>query len=266
MAVEIPINKDNSFSIVPSPLEGEGKGEGDVPFSPTQGKRPLNVINLGETDYARALQLQRNIAAAVAAGELPDTLLLLEHPPVFTVGRGGKDKNILVSEKILQREGISVFHIDRGGDVTYHGPGQIVGYPIMDLRYHGRDIHLYVRGVEETIIRTLRDMGIAALRRPGLVGVWVGEEKIASIGINVRRWITTHGFAFNIDPDLEHFHLINPCGLRGVRVTSVARLLRRPVDSREVRTKLAHHFSEVFALEGGLQGSDFGFRNSNLSW
>ncbi len=211
------------------------------------------MVNLGKIDYDPGLKLQRDIAKAVTDGELSDTLLLLEHPPVFTVGRGGSEKDILVSEKILESEGIRVFHIDRGGEVTYHGPGQIVGYPIIDLRYHGRDLHRYVRRVEETIIRTLADMGISAQRKEGLVGVWVGQEKIASIGINVRKWITTHGFAFNIHPDFNHFQLIKPCGLHAASMTSVARLLGRLPEEGEVRRRLADHFGRLLGLRVNME-------------
>ncbi len=226
-----------------------------LPRNRPEGERELNVLNLGRTDYARGLTLQRSIAAEVAGGRLSDTFLLLEHNPVFTIGRGGKEKNILVSEKILKREGIQLFHIDRGGDVTYHGPGQIVGYPIIDLRYHGKDLHRYVRTIEESIIRTLSDLGISAGRRPGLVGVWVGQAKIASIGINVRKWVTTHGFAFNIDPDLGRFRLINPCGLFGVSITSAARLMGRRPDYREVRSLLVKHLSSLLGMRTNLEAA-----------
>jgi lipoate-protein ligase B len=234
-------------------MTDETDNDRSPPLLCSEGTRPLHVLELGTVDYGLGLELQRRIAAAVINGEISDTLLLLEHPPVLTVGRGGKERNILVSHRILRREGVQFFEVDRGGDVTYHGPGQMVGYPILDLRRHGRDIHRYIRTVEEAIIRTLKDLGISACRREGLVGVWVGDEKIASIGVNVRKWVTTHGFAFNITTDLEHFRLINPCGLPGVRMTSVAKLLGRNPGDAMVRGRLAHHFRCLLGIDPGCE-------------
>jgi len=202
---------------------------------------------LGRIDYASALQLQQQLAGDRKQGLVPDQLLLLEHPHVITLGRNGHVENLLADDDILARAGISFYPTDRGGDVTYHGPGQLVGYPILDLRDWKRDVGAYVRAVEETIILTLADYGIEAGRIPKLTGVWVGERKIAAIGVHLSRWVTSHGFALNVSTDLSYFQYIVPCGLTKP-VTSMAALgVRASLD--EVGAKLAVHFARIFDCE-----------------
>jgi lipoyl(octanoyl) transferase len=182
-------------------------------------------------------------------GRVPDTLLLLEHEPVFTLGRNARKENLLVPEEALRARGFEVFEAGRGGDVTYHGPGQIVGYPILDLSPDRRDVHRYVRDLEEVLIRTCRDHGVEAGRVSGLTGVWVGQEKIGAIGVRIARWVTSHGFAFNVAPDLSPFRLIVPCGIADRGVTSLERLRGRPVALSEVMEGLACHTAAVFGRE-----------------
>jgi lipoyl(octanoyl) transferase len=202
---------------------------------------------LGRIDYASALQLQQQLATDRKQGLVPDQLLLLEHPHVITLGRNGHMENLLADDDILARAGISFYPTDRGGDVTYHGPGQLVGYPILDLRDWKRDVGAYVRAVEETIILTLAEYGIEAGRIPKLTGVWVGERKIAAIGVHLSRWVTSHGFALNVSTDLSYFQYIVPCGLTKP-VTSMAALgVRASLD--EVGAKLAVHFARIFDCE-----------------
>jgi lipoyl(octanoyl) transferase len=202
---------------------------------------------LGRIDYASALQLQQKLAAGRKQGLLPDHLLLLEHPHVITMGRNGHAENLLADDDTLARAGIAYYPTDRGGDVTYHGPGQLVGYPILDLRDWKRDVGAYVRAVEETIIATLADYGIEAGRIPKLTGVWVGERKIAAIGVHLSRWVTSHGFALNVSTDLSYFQYIVPCGLTRP-VTSMAALgVRASLD--EVGARLAVHFARIFDCE-----------------
>jgi lipoate-protein ligase B len=197
-------------------------------------------------DYAAAWELQRELVAARQAGAAPDTLLLLEHPPVITLGRSGTSEHLLGSDAELERRGVSFVESDRGGDITFHGPGQIVGYAIVDLEERGRDLHRYLRDLEAVPIRALAELGIAAARVEGLTGVWVGDAKVAAIGIRVSRWVTHHGFALNVDTDLSYFDLIVPCGIADRRVTSITELLGRPVDRDEVEDELARAFAHVF--------------------
>jgi len=198
-------------------------------------------------DYGSALELQQQLVAGRKQGLVPDHLLLLEHSHVITLGRNGHLENLLASGEILDRAGISFFPTDRGGDVTYHGPGQLVGYPILDLREWKRDVGAYVRGIEQVIIDTLADYGITAGRIPKLTGVWVGERKIAAIGIHLSRWVTSHGFALNVNTDLSYFHYIVPCGLTKP-VTSMEQLgVRARLD--EVGQILAGHFGRIFDCE-----------------
>lgn len=189
----------------------------------------LLCIRMGCIEYLQAWRLQQNLAHLRAAGAIPDVLLLLEHPPVITLGRGWRPEHLRVSKDFLEREGIAVHLVDRGGDVTYHGPGQLVGYPIVDLRERGRDVHAYLRDLEEAVIRALAGLGIGARRFPPYTGVWVDLRKIAAIGIRVSRWVATHGFALNVAPSMEHFGYIVPCGIHDYGVTSVSRELGRPV-------------------------------------
>lgn len=209
-------------------------------------RRPLAVRRLGRVGYAEGLELQARLVAERQAQAVPDTLLLLEHEPVVTLGRSARRENLLLPEEELHRRGIEVFETGRGGDVTYHGPGQVVGYPILDLSPDRRDVHRYVRDLEEVMIRACRDYGIEAGRAAGLTGTWVGSEKIGAIGVRIARWVTSHGFAFNVGTDLSAFGLIVPCGIRERGVTSLARLLGRPVPLEETMDRLADHFAAVF--------------------
>ncbi len=214
--------------------------------------RALHVRKLGLVPYADALALQRSLVEDRRAGRIGDTLLLLEHPHVLTLGvRGdGGRAHILASAETLAARGVEVFEAGRGGDVTYHGPGQLVGYPILDLSPEYRDVHRYVRNLEEVLIRTAGDYGIAAGRVDGLTGVWVGREKLAAIGVRIARWITSHGFALNVDANLDYFSLIVPCGLADRGVTSLSRLLGRPVELAEAAGRVAAQFANVFYYKG----------------
>lgn len=206
------------------------------------------LVDCGRLAYGDAWALQRALLAARQADQIADTLLLLEHPPVITIGRAGHAANILIPRETLAARGFEVFEIERGGDVTYHGPGQLLGYPILNLRAIDEDVVRFVRLLEATLIRVLQTFGIEAARRRGYPGVWVGEAKIAAIGVAVKRKVTMHGFALNVDPDLGHFALINPCGL-GKPVTSMARLLGRRVELAEVHPAVSRAFAEVFQMD-----------------
>lgn len=210
----------------------------------------LHVRWLGSIDYTWAWELQRRLVQQRREGTIPDTLLLLEHiPPVITLGRATQREHLLVTREQLQGLGIQLVETDRGGDITYHGPGQLVGYPILDLREHGRDVHRYLRRLEEAIIQALRHFGIEAHRKEGLTGVWVGEGKVAAIGIKVSHWMTMHGFALNICPNLSHFDLIVPCGIHDKGVTSLQNLLGQEVTLQEVVPVVVNSFANVFNLQ-----------------
>jgi len=211
------------------------------------------VENLGLVDYAEGLRLQRERVAARKAGVIPDTLLLLEHPHVYTLGRNAKKQNLLISAGELAARGAQVFEIDRGGDVTYHGPGQLVGYPILDLAQHRRDIAWYMRSLEEVFIAVASEYEIQAGRLGGAPGVWVGNDKLVALGVHISRWVTSHGFAFNVNTDLRYFEWIVPCGLRDKGVTSLQKLLGRRVEMEEVAEKVVRHFGRVFDLETVLE-------------
>ncbi len=206
------------------------------------------IWDLGLMEYGEAWELQRRLHHQRAEGEISDVLLLLEHLPTITVGKSGRLDNVLISRERLTQEGISLFFVDRGGDVTYHGPGQIVCYPILDLRKRKKDLHLYVHNIEEVLLRTLRDFSIYGDRDESHPGVWINEEEIAAIGLSVRRWVSMHGFALNINPNLEHFSFINPCGLSNRRVTSMSKLLGSKVSTKEVGERLIFHFHDIFNL------------------
>ena len=209
--------------------------------------RSCQLRELGRIDYGKAFELQQQLVAERKQGLIGDQLLLLEHPHVVTLGRNGRRENLLASEEILSRAGVSFFPTDRGGDITYHGPGQLVGYPILDLREWKRDVVGYVRAIEQVIIDTLAEYGIAAGRIPKLTGVWVQERKIAAIGVHISRWVTSHGFALNVNTDLSYFQYIVPCGLTKP-VTSMAQM-GCAADLSEVSRSLAQHFSRVFDCE-----------------
>jgi lipoyl(octanoyl) transferase len=213
----------------------------------------MQIRRLGTIDYADGLELQKELVEARRRGEIDDTLLLLEHPPVITLGvkTRGKPTNIIATQEELARSGVEVFETGRGGDVTYHGPGQLVGYPILDLNPHRRDVHRYVRDLEEALIRALASFGIEGRRIAGLTGVWAGptgrEAKVAAIGVRISRWITSHGFALNVAPDLRHFRLIVPCGIADRGVTSIEELLGRSIPMVDVEDAVADAMVAVFA-------------------
>jgi lipoate-protein ligase B len=204
------------------------------------------VWDLGLIEYSEAWKLQRRLHCQRVEGKIDDVILLLEHPPTITVGKSGILDNVLISREQLAQQGISLFFIDRGGDVTYHGPGQLTVYPILDLRQRGKDVHSYVKNLEEVILRTLKDFSIDGHRDEYHPGVWVNEEEIAVIGLSLRRWVSMHGFALNINVDLKHFSFINPCGFSDRRATSMSKLLGRQVPMQEVINSLISHFYDVF--------------------
>jgi lipoyl(octanoyl) transferase len=214
-------------------------------------KRRLDVRRLGVVPYADGLALQRALVEERQHDRVDDVLLLLEHPHVLTLGvRGdGGRSHILASVDQLAQRGIDILETGRGGDITYHGPGQIVGYPILDLKPDRCDVHRYVRDLEDVLILTAADYGITARRVPGLTGAWVGGEKLAAIGVRIARWVTSHGFALNVTTDLDCFNLIVPCGLADRGVTSLERLLGRPVAREEVEDRLIAHICDVFGRD-----------------
>jgi lipoate-protein ligase B len=207
------------------------------------------VFNLGMVDFTEASQLQSELIEQRIAGKIADVILFLQHPPVITVGAFGGEQNIMVPRDVLEKEGISVTHTDRGGDVTYHGPGQLVVYPILDLKTRGRDLHQYVHDLEEVIISTLNDYSLKAHRDPDYPGIWVGQEKICAMGIRVIHWVTKHGFALNINNDLTPFSYINPCGITGRGVTSMKQLLGRELEIDDVTNGIIRRFSAIFGMK-----------------
>lgn len=207
------------------------------------------VEQLGIVDYAAGLALQHERVTQRKAGAIPDTLLLLEHPHVYTLGRNARRENVLVTPAFLKSRGAEVFETDRGGDVTYHGPGQLVGYPILDLTQHRHDIAWFMRSLEEVFIRVASDYGLEAGRVSGATGVWVGNGKLVAMGVHISRWVTSHGFAFNVNTDLRFFDWIVPCGLRDKGVTSIEKLLGSRAEMSEATERAIHHFGGVFGLE-----------------
>ncbi len=225
------------------------------------------TIDLGLIGYAEACAFQKRIVAVRKAGAIGDVLLLCEHPHVITQGRNGKREHLLAGENVLRQKGVEFYETSRGGDITYHGPGQIVGYPILNLAAIRRDVVWYVRMLEEVMIRASSDFGVAATREAGKTGVWVATEKnsprsaqrsqsgtesaekLGAIGVHISRWVTSHGFAYNVSTDLRYFDLIVPCGIAGRQATSLEKLLGRSVDSREVAARLKQHFGDVFSLD-----------------
>ena len=211
------------------------------------GARVLEVRRLGLVPYGEALELQDELVTARRAGDIADTLLLLEHPHVVTLGSSADRNHVLLDEAERRMVGMELFETGRGGDVTYHGPGQLVGYPILDLKPDRKDLHRYVRDLEEALIRALATFGIDAGRKPGLTGAWVGDEKVAAIGVRVSSgWITSHGFALNVNTDLGFFDSIVPCGIREHGVTSMARVLGRELDLETVGGRVTAAIVEVF--------------------
>jgi lipoyl(octanoyl) transferase len=209
----------------------------------------LQTRRLGRIGYQEALDLQADLVEQRRRGEIGDTLLLLEHPPVITLGVKTRNNrtNIIAGDAQLAAEGVAVFQTGRGGDVTYHGPGQLVGYPIFDLNPHRRDVHRYVRDIEQALIDAVAALGVTATRADGLTGIWVGDHKLAAIGVRISRWITSHGFALNVGTNLSHFDLIVPCGIQDRGVTSLERLLGREVPMDEVEAVVERAFSSVFS-------------------
>ena len=201
---------------------------------------------LGLVGYDQGLQLQERAVEGLRSSKAPEQLLLLEHPHVFTLGRGANSSNILADQHQLENSFVEVHETGRGGDVTYHGPGQLVGYPIINLKPDRCDVHRYVRDIEEVLIRTIAEFGVTGTRIPGLTGVWVGNEKIGAIGVRIARWITSHGFALNITTDLNYFKMIVPCGISGKGVTSLSRVTGRQIDLGEVAQVSASQFGKVF--------------------
>jgi lipoate-protein ligase B len=204
-------------------------------------------VDLGRRDYVSAWELQRRLVSQRQNGEIPDILLFVEHPPTYTLGRNGKREHLLVGPAGLDAVGAAFIETDRGGDITFHGPGQVVGYPILDLKRWATDVHAYVRALEEVILGSLRPFGITATREPGLTGVWHPAGKIAAIGVRISRWVTSHGFALNVSTDLEYFRRIVPCGIAGRQVSSMASILDQPVSIPRVRQELARSFGSVFS-------------------
>ena len=212
----------------------------------------IDVRRLGLVSYADGLELQRALVDDRKAGRIPNTLLLLQHPHVLTIGvkKDGR-QHILAAPDLLAARGVEVFETGRGGDVTYHGPGQLVGYPIFDLHPDRRDVHKYVRDLEEVMIRACADYGLAADRVKGMSGTWIRDAKIGAIGVRISRWVTSHGFAFNVTTDLDFFNLIVPCGIAGKAVTSLAAQLGRPIPMAEVEDALIRHFTGFFEKTPG---------------
>ena len=206
------------------------------------------ILDLGLVDYEKAYKLQKELAAKRLAGEIDGSLLIAEHTPVFTIGRTGSRENLLVSDDILKQKGIQVLSVDRGGDITYHGPGQLVLYPIIDLKDRTRDLHKYMRDLEEAAIRLLNEYAITGRRREGMTGVWAGDKKIAFVGVAARNWVTYHGLSINVSTDLRYFSMIHPCGLKGIETTSMQALLQKDISFAEIKTKAVACIKEIFGI------------------
>jgi len=215
--------------------------------------RICHIVDLRLIGYAEALGFQKRTVAARKAGVIEDLLLLCEHPHVITQGRNGKREHLLVSDHVLRQKGVEYYETGRGGDITYHGPGQIVGYPILNLGTIRRDVVWYVRTLEEAMIRATAEFGITAERIAGKTGIWVRtgntEEKLAAIGVHISRWVTSHGFAYNVSTDLRNFELIVPCGIADRKATALEKLLGRNIEQKEVAPRIAKHLGELFGLE-----------------
>ena len=231
----------------------------------TNYHKDLLYSNLGLMDYTQAWDLQRETFELRVKNKIPDIIYLVEHPNTYTFGKTADHNNLVGSEEYLSSNKISVYDIDRGGDITYHGPGQIVGYPIISLTDWEKDTHKYLRALEETIIRTCAEYGITGSRVPEYTGVWVKDRKIAAIGIKVSRWITMHGFAFNVNTDLSFFSGIIPCGIADKDVTSIKREVNQDIDIEEVKVKLINHFKRIFNYSNVTQVTKEELISVNLS-
>ncbi len=212
--------------------------------------RELWTVPLGQLGYVEVLELQRSLARERISGAIPqDLLLLVDHPPVVTLGRSSKQKHLVASPEFLQSKGVELFEVERGGDVTFHGPGQLVGYPIIDLKRHRQDLHWYLRKIEEALINSLADYGVPGERNTAYTGVWTHGKKIASIGVHARDWVTWHGFALNVTTDLSYFDLIVPCGIDGVVMTSIARELgSEDISMQDAQDRVTARFAAAFDL------------------
>jgi lipoate-protein ligase B len=207
------------------------------------------IIDLGLMDYEKAWELQRQLWSRRVKGEVPDLLLILEHPHVITLGRRGHRNHLRVSPEILEAMKVPLFHVERGGDITYHGPGQMVVYPILDLKDYGYRLIRYVDQLEEVLLHVLEDFGIDGEKDPSNRGVWANGNKIASIGVSIKRWVSFHGFALNYETDLKYFDLMDPCGLVGKKMTSMAKILGKKISRKELAERIIFHFEEVFEKE-----------------
>jgi lipoate-protein ligase B len=215
----------------------------------SRGYKPLYKLDLGRTKYKDAWDMQKKIVELRAQNKIPDTLILTEHDPVITMGRATVKSNLLTPPDELKKRGIDLFQIERGGDITYHGPGQLVAYPIIDLNNRGRDLHTYLRELEEVVILTIAEFGLTGTRKKGLTGVWVENHKLTAIGVAVKHWISYHGLALNVNTDLSYDQLINPCGITQFPVGSVSSMLNKKVSFNEVKKSLAGHFADYFGYE-----------------
>jgi len=229
-------------------MSATGSGAGNIGSGDSCLNMICHVEQLGVIGYAEALRLQQQKVLQRKSALIPDTLLLLEHPHVYTLGRSARSEHLLVPAETVTALGAEVYHTDRGGDITYHGPGQLVGYPIFDLTQHRRDISWYMRSLEEVFIRLAAEYGISAGRLAGAPGVWVGDDKLVAVGVHVARWVTSHGFAFNVNTDLSYFGYIVPCGLKDKGVTSLARLTVTPPEMKTVTQQVIENFENVFQM------------------
>lgn len=209
----------------------------------------LYILDLGRMGYQKAWDLQKAVHQKRVEDRIPDTLILVEHEPVVTMGRSGKEKNLLLPVKTLKDKGVEFFNIERGGDVTYHGPGQLVGYPIFNIRRGLAGIKPFIARIEDAIVSTLKDFGVTAYRREKMIGVWTDAGKICSIGVAVQRWVSFHGFALNVNTDLSFFNFIVPCGLAGVKMTSVQDILKKDTGLDEIKSRVRERFGAVFGKE-----------------
>jgi lipoate-protein ligase B len=217
-----------------------------TPTDDSDSNEPLDTVDWGRTDYEDALERQKSLVALRRTGDAPDTLIFTEHAPIYTIGqRKGAEQHLIWNDEQLAAQGVQVIRSNRGGDITYHGPGQIVGYPIISLQER-RDLHAYLRDLEEVVIRTLATFGLESARRDGKTGIWLGERKICAIGVAVRTWVTYHGFALNVNPDMSHFSGIVPCGITDGTVTSMQAELGEIIDLEVVKARLAVEFRKVF--------------------